>query len=69
MSFDLHVKIHKEDVTDAKETPCSDCGAMFYLDKARDFHFNSVHSRSERGSFFVCFFFGCLFVCLFYFFV
>ena len=44
MSYDLHVKTHK-DVTDTKEVPCSDCDAMFYLDKARDFHFNSVHSR------------------------
>ena len=46
MCFDMHIKTHK-DVTGTKEAPCSDCGAVFYLDKARDFHFKSVHSRSE----------------------
>ncbi|XP_037069171.1 zinc finger protein 574-like [Pollicipes pollicipes] len=45
MSFDLHVKTHKH-VGDINETPCTECDAVFYVNKARDFHFNSVHSRS-----------------------
>ncbi|XP_043232659.1 zinc finger protein 382-like isoform X1 [Amphibalanus amphitrite] len=44
--FDLHVKSHSDEKVSGEEAACSDCGAVFYQDKAREYHYKSVHCRS-----------------------
>ncbi|KAK6637975.1 hypothetical protein RUM44_008399 [Polyplax serrata] len=43
--FDNHVGTHMSDGRDKRSVLCDECGAQFYFQEAKDYHYKSTHKR------------------------